>query len=121
MRQLHTFDEVFDSQRLFRGLLDSMANPGRRCRIDMESKKMFGEYGLYCDGVFFAVLCDDQLFVKITPQGEAAFPDLPKAPPYPGARDSFLVEDVDDRERLTALVQITCDGLRQQPTKKRRK
>lgn len=44
MRQLHTFDEVFDSQRLFRGLLDSMANPGRRCRIDMESKKMFGEY-----------------------------------------------------------------------------
>ena len=61
------------------------------------------------------------MFVKITPQGEAAFPDLPKAPPYPGARDSFLVEDVDDRERLTALVQITCDGLRQQPTKKRRK
>ena len=50
----------------------------------IRSRKMFGEYGLYCDDVFFAVICDDQLFVKITPQGEAAFPDLPKAPPYEG-------------------------------------
>lgn len=50
----------------------------------IRSRKMFGEYGLYCDDVFFAVVCDDQLFVKVTPQGEAAFPDLPKAPPYEG-------------------------------------
>ena len=87
----------------------------------IRSRKMFGEYRLFCDGVFFAVICDDQLFIKITPAGEAAFPHLPKAPPYEGAGDYIWVEDVDDRERLTALVQITCDGLRQQPTKKRRK
>ena len=31
---------------------------------DIRSRKMFGEYGLYCDGVFFAVICEDQLFVK---------------------------------------------------------
>ena len=29
-------------------------------------RKMFGEYGFYCDGKFFAVVCDDQLFIKIT-------------------------------------------------------
>ena len=29
-------------------------------------KKMFGEYGLYCGGKFFAMVCDDRLFVKIT-------------------------------------------------------
>ena len=52
----------------------------------IRSRKMFGEYGLYCDDVFFAVVCDDQLFVKVTPQGEAAFPDLPKAPPYEGGQ-----------------------------------
>ena len=39
----------------------------------IRSRKMFGEYGLYCNGVFFAVICEDQLFIKITPQGEAAF------------------------------------------------
>ena len=87
----------------------------------IRSRKMFGEYGLYCDGVFFAVICDDQFFVKITPEGQAAFPDLPKAPPYEGARDSFLVEDVEDREQMTALVRITCEALKVRPKKKRRK
>ena len=85
------------------------------------SRKMFGEYGLYCDDVFFAVICDDQFFVKVTPQGEAAFPDLPKAPPYEEAKDSFLVEDVEDRERMTELTRVTCEALRGRPQKKRRK
>ena len=86
----------------------------------IRSRKMFGEYGLYCDDVFFAVICDDQFFVKITPESEAAFPDLPKTPPYEGARDSFPVEDVEDRERLTKLTRITCEALRSKPQKKRR-
>ena len=87
----------------------------------IRSRKMFGEYGLYCDDVFFAVICDDQLFVKVTPEGEAAFPDLPKAPPYEGAKESFLVEDVEDRERLTALTCITGQALRSKQQKKGRK
>ena len=87
----------------------------------IRSRKMFGEYGLYCDDVFFAVICDDQFFVKITPQGEAAFPNLPKAPPYEGANDSFLVEDVENRELMTRLTRITCEALRSNPPKKRRK
>lgn len=87
----------------------------------IRSRKMFGEYGLYCDGVFFAVICDDQFFVKTTPEGQAAFPNLPKAPPYEGSRDSFLVEDVEDREQMTALARITCEALKARPQKKRRK
>ena len=85
------------------------------------SRKMFGEYGLYCDNVFFAVICDDQLFVKVTPEGEAAFPDLPKAPPYEGAKDYIWVEDVDDRDTMTALTRLTCLALQDQQPKKRRK
>ena len=87
----------------------------------IRSRKMFGEYGLFCDGVFFAVICNDQFFVKITSAGEAAFPHLPKAPPYEGARDSFLVEDVENREQMTELVRITCEALRSGPQRKRRK
>ena len=83
-------------------------------------RKMFGEYGLYCDDLFFAVICDDQFFVKITPEGEAVFPDLPKAPPYEGAKDSFLVEDVENGEQMTKLTRITCQALRSKPQKKRR-
>lgn len=87
----------------------------------IRSRKMFGEYGLYCDDVFFAVICDDQFFIKVTPQGEAAFPDLPKAPPYEGAKDSFLVEDVEDRKLMTELTRMTCEALKSKPQKTRRK
>lgn len=87
----------------------------------IRNRKMFGEYGLYCDDVFFAVICDDQFFVKITPQGEAAFPDLTKASPYEGANDSFLVEDVENQELMTRLTLITCEALRSKPPKTRRK
>lgn len=88
---------------------------------EIRSRKMFGEYGLFCNRVFFGVICDDQFFVKITPQGEAAFPDLPKAPSHEGARDSFLLEDVEDQEKITELVRITCEALKTKPQRKRRK
>ena len=29
-------------------------------------RKMFGEYGMYCDGKIFALICGDELFIKIT-------------------------------------------------------
>lgn len=74
-------------------------------------KKMFGEYGLYCDGKLFANVSDDQLFIKITEAGRSLFPDLPEAPPYPGAKEYFLIENVDDRDFLTALTLITCQAL----------
>ena len=87
----------------------------------IRSRKMFGEYGLYCNDVFFAVICDDQFFIKVTPQGEVAFPDLPKAPPYEGAKDSFLVEDVENRKLMTELTRITCEALKSKPQKTGRK
>ena len=68
----------------------------------------------------FAVICDDQLFVKVTPAGEAAFPNLPKAPPYEGARDYIWVEDVDDRDTMTSLTRLTCLVLQEQPKKRRK-
>ena len=53
--------------------------------------KMFGDYGVYLDGKMFALVCDDQLFIKITKEGAALAPQLPKAPPYDGAKDYFLM------------------------------
>ena len=85
-------------------------------------KKMFGEYGLYCDGKFFGCVSDDEFFVKITDKVKERFPDLPEKPPYDGARTSFCVENVDDRDFLTELVTETCAALPEpKPKKSKRK
>ncbi|MCI8514023.1 MAG: TfoX/Sxy family protein [Lachnospiraceae bacterium] len=84
-------------------------------------RKMFGEYGLYCNGKIFAVICDDQLFIKMTGAGRELCPDLLEAPPYEGAKNYFLVEDVENREMLIKLVSATCEELPEPKPKKRRK
>lgn len=84
-------------------------------------KKMFGEYGLYCDGKFFAVICDDALFIKKTGAGQKVSPALKEAPPYEGAKNYFLVEDVEDRELLTKLAAATCGELPEPKQRKGRK
>ena len=88
-------------------------------------KRMFGEYGLYCDGLFFSVICDDQFFVKPT-KGGREFPiSQSEAPPYEGAKPYLLIEDLDDRDLLSRLVQVTCAELPpaapKKPGKKRSK
>ena len=80
-------------------------------------RRMFGEYGLYCDGKYFACVCDGRLLVKITPAGEALLPDCPRGIPYEGGGE-MLLPDVEDRETLPALVRATCAAL---PEKKPRK
>lgn len=81
-------------------------------------RKMFGEYGVYCDGKFFGVVCDNQLFIKITQAGEERFNGLAKAPPYDGAKDYFLIDNIEDRALLSELIRISCGSL--PDTKKRR-
>lgn len=84
-------------------------------------RKMFGEYGMYCDGKIFALICEDQLFIKITEAGKNFAPDLEAVPPYEGAKPYLLVEDIDDQEFLTELVIKTCEELPLPKPKKARK
>lgn len=85
-------------------------------------KKMFGEFGLYSEGIFFGVICDNRLFVKPTDGGRAFIKDMVEAPPYPGAKPSFLIGDrIEDGEWLSALVRITVGELPPPKPKKRRK
>lgn len=74
-------------------------------------KKMFGEYGLYCGGKYFACICDDRLLIKITQAGQALMPDGKTALPYPGGSPMFLIEEIEDREFLARLVSVTCAEL----------
>ena len=67
------------------------------------SRAMMGEYLIYHHGKIAAYLCDDRLLVKILPSTETLLPEAPKEPPYAGAKDMLLVENVDDRAFLQSL------------------
>ena len=85
-------------------------------------KKMFGEFGLYSDAKLFGLICDNRLFVKPTEGGRAFIEDVVEAPPYPGAKPSFLIEDqIENAEWLSELVRITTRELPVPKPKKRRK
>ena len=71
-------------------------------------KKMFGEYTLYFDTKLFALVCDDKLYIKPTVAGRAYIKDVVEAPPYEGAKPSFLIEEqLDDHVWLKKLVTTT--------------
>ena len=75
-------------------------------------KPMFGEYGIWANGKFFALICDDKLFIKPTAEGRAYIGVVTEAPPYTGAKDYFLIEEkLDDKHWLCQLVRITLENL----------
>jgi TfoX/Sxy family transcriptional regulator of competence genes len=89
-------------------ILKQMAAAG-----DVSARKMFGEYGIYCDGKMIASVCDDQLFVKPTAAGRAFIGEVVEASPYPGAKPSFLIQakQYSDFTWLSELIRITAKEL----------
>ncbi len=85
-------------------------------------KKMFGEFGFFSDAKMFGMICDNRLFVKPTEGGRAFIEDVVEAPPYPGAKPIFLIEDqIEDAEWLSELVRITTRELPVPKPKKRKR
>ena len=74
-------------------------------------KKMMGDYCIYCDGVLFGLICDNNFYVKVTEPGRAVLKEVILRPPYEGAKDYFYISDVDDREYLTSLIRVTILAL----------
>lgn len=84
------------------------------------AKKMFGDYGLYCDGLFFGLVSDNGFYVKPTEAGRKVLKQEDLRPPYPGAKPCFYIEDVDDRDYVSLLVRETCKELPVPKPKKRK-
>ncbi len=75
-------------------------------------RKMFGEYAVYLDGKVVALICDNQFFVKPTVAGRAFIGEVVEAPPYPGAKPSFLIdEQLEDSDWMCSLMRMTADEL----------
>lgn len=71
----------------------------------VRTRKMFGEYMIYCNDKPVLIVCDDRPMVKILPILEPLLQDHPTAPPYEGAKDHYVL-DPDDRETLRQAVRL---------------
>ena len=81
-------------------------------------RPMMGEFILYARNKIIGGIYDDRLLVKPTPAAERCLPNAPREKPYEGAKEMLLVEDVDDRETLAALLEAMVEEL---PEGKKRK
>lgn len=74
-------------------------------------KSMMGEYMLYYQGKLIAYICDDRLLIKPVKTAVKLLPEASYEPPYEGAKDMILVEEVDNREFLVELFRAIYDEL----------
>lgn len=80
---------------------------------EVSARKMFGEYGVYCDGRVVAMVCDDQFYLKPTEAGRKYLVNPEEGQPYPGAKLWFLIpeDEWDDKQKLTELLRVTVAEL----------
>lgn len=91
-------------------ILDQIRGAG-----NISAKKMFGEYAIYCNDKVVALVCDDMLFIKPTVSGKSFLGLTDEQPPYPGAKNYYLVSgDLwEDSQWLSELIKVTQEELPQ--------
>lgn len=99
-------------------VLEQIGEAGR-----VSARKMFGEFGIYCDGKFVALVCDDELFIKPTDEGREFSPDQAEGSPYPNAKPHFHItgDQLEDRDWVCEFLRITTAALPAPKPKKPRK
>ena len=83
-------------------------------------RKMMGDYCIYCNGVLFGLICDNNFYVKVTEAGEAVLEEVELRQPYEGAKDYFYVSNVDNRDYLEDIVKATLPELLSSKAKSRK-
>ncbi len=74
-------------------------------------RAMMGEYIIYCRGKIVGGIYDDRFLVKPTKTARALMPDADLEPPYEGAKEMLLVDNVENRAFLKELIEAMCEEL----------
>ena len=85
---------------------------------DISYRAMMGEYIIYYRGKIIGGIYDDRFLVKPVKSAVAMMPDADMEPPYEGAKEMLLVDDVENREFLRELLEAMYDEL---PAPKKKK
>lgn len=85
---------------------------------DVTYHAMMGEYIIYCRGKIVGGIYDDRFLVKPTKSAAAMMPDADRELPYEGAKEMFLVDNVENKEFLRELLEAMYEEL---PAPKKKK
>lgn len=78
---------------------------------EISYKAMMGEFIIYYKGKVVGGIYDDRFLVKQIKSSKKLMPDAPLELPYEGAKEMFLVEDIDNKEFLNRLFNEMYDEL----------
>lgn len=85
---------------------------------DVTYHAMMGEYIIYYRGKIVGGIYDDRFLVKPTKSAAAMMPDADRELPYEGAKEMFLVDNVENKEFLRELLEAMYEEL---PAPKKKK
>ncbi len=74
-------------------------------------RAMMGEYIIYYQGKIVGGIYDDRLLVKPTDSARKLMPEAPLELPYEGAKEMLLVDEIDDKQFLSELLNAMYDEL----------
>ena len=78
---------------------------------DVTYRAMMGEYIIYYRGKIIGCIYDDRFLVKPVKSAVAMMPDASMELPYEGAKEMILIDDVEDRDFLSELLEAMYDEL----------
>ena len=78
---------------------------------DVTYRAMMGEYIIYYRGKVVGGIYDDRFLVKPAKSAAAMMPNADAELPYEGAKEMLLVENVENRGFLSALLEAMYDEL----------
>lgn len=85
----------------------------------LRARKMFGEYMIYVNEKPVLMVCDNMVYVKVLPCLAELLSDHPAAPPYPGAKEHYIL-DPDERDKLRQAAML-AEGVTPLPKKRTKK
>ena len=85
---------------------------------DVSYRAMMGEYIIYYRGKAVGGIYDDRFLVKPVKAAKKMMPDADMEPPYEGAKEMLLVNELENKEFMRQLLESMYEEL---PAPKRRK
>ena len=76
---------------------------------NINCKAMMGEYLLYYNNILFGGIYDNRLLVKKVNRNKKY--NMQEQIPYENAKNMYLVDDIDNKEKLKEIIIETCKDL----------